>query len=58
MASERDRELVDYVQRLIRTGATRIRVPSSLFDGTSQEAREAVRDLCRVNNVEIEIVVG
>ncbi len=58
MASERDRALVDYVQRLIRTGALRIRVPSSLFDGTSPEAREAVRDLCRVNNVEIEIVVG
>ena len=58
MTSERDRSLVDYVQRLIRTGALRIRVPSSLIDGASQEAREAVRDLCRVNNVEIEIVVG
>jgi hypothetical protein len=58
MASERDRALVDYVQRLIRTGALRIRVPSLLFEGTSQEAQEAVRDVCRVNNVEIEIVVG
>jgi hypothetical protein len=58
MANTRDRSLVDYVQRQIRTGALRIRVPSSLFDGTSPEAREAVRDLCRVNNVEIEIVVG
>ena len=58
MTSERDRSLVDYVQRLIRTGALRIRVPSSLIDEASQEAREAVRDLCRVNNVEIEFVVG
>jgi len=48
-----DRALIDHVNRLINRGDTRISLPGRLVAAASEEARAAVRDLCRINGVEI-----
>lgn len=48
-----DRKLIEWVQRQINRGDTRIRLPANLLSGASEEALEQVRQLCRLNGVEV-----
>lgn len=57
MSGHADRLLIEYVQLAIRSGATIIQIPSHLIENTSNDAREAVQQLCAVNQVRVEIVV-
>jgi hypothetical protein len=50
-----DRELVDWVQRQINTGATRIVVPGHLVAEASNVALEEVRRLCKLNGASMEV---
>lgn len=58
MSEKRDRRLVNYVRLKIRAGHTHIRIPASLLKGTSDLARQDVKDLCRINKVKFTIVAG
>jgi len=57
MTNPRDYRLLNYVKREIRLGKTHIRIPSQLLEGTSELARQDVRDLCKINKVKITITV-
>jgi len=56
-ATNADRELIDWVQRQINTGARRIVVPGHLLTNASEEIIEEVRRLCQLNGVSIEVRV-
>jgi len=49
-----DRELMDYVQAIIRTGAIEITLSSLLLENASAEAIKEVRALCKINGVTIK----
>lgn len=51
-----DRDLADYVNRAINSGAKEISIPASLLAGASQEAIEEVRRLCNLCGVTIREV--
>lgn len=53
--SKTDKELIDWVQRQINTGATSIAIPGFLVIGASNEVLEEVRRLCMLNGVSVEI---
>lgn len=55
MSFDTDRELINWVQRQINTGATRIMVPGHLVAGASDEALEEIRRLCKLNGVAVEV---
>jgi len=52
-----DRELVDYVNRAINSGAKCIMVPGSLLRDATNEALEIVRQMCELCGVTI-VVAG
>lgn len=52
-----DRELIDWVQQQINTGARRIVVPGYLLTNASEAVVEEVRRLCKLNGVSVEIRV-
>lgn len=54
MFSNDDLILLEFVDRLLRTGATRIAIPMSLVQSASKEGVEEVRRLCKLAGVEIE----
>jgi len=54
-SGDSDRELLAFVQRQINTGTTRIRIPVRLMASASDEALEAVRQLCKLNGVAVEV---
>lgn len=51
-----DEVLIDFVNRAINAGHTRIAIPKSLLLATSQEAVETVRQICKLCGVEFEVV--
>ena len=53
-----DRALLDHVIFSIRAGKTSITIPVALLEHASRDAMQAVRDLCRINNVEVAIRAG
>jgi len=55
MATNTDGELVDFVQRQIDSGATRIVLPGHLVANASEEVLEEIRRLCKLNGVSVEI---
>jgi hypothetical protein len=57
MSSKPDQELIEWVQRQINSGATRIALPGHLVANASDEALEEVRRLCRLNGVSVEVRV-
>jgi len=50
-----DDRLLNYVKRRVRRGDTQIRVPSSLLARASEAARRDVRELCRVNSIDLTV---
>ena len=50
-----DQNLIQTVQRLINSGRTRIRIPASLLNRASEKALEVVRQLCKLNGIEVEV---
>lgn len=50
-----DQMLIDYVRRMINTGARKIFLPMHLVNNASHEALAEVRRLCQFNRVEMEI---
>ena len=55
MSSGTDRELIEWVQRQINSGATRIVLPGHLVVNASDTALEEVRRLCKLNRVSVEV---
>jgi len=53
-----DQELISFVQLALRSGATLVRIPTYLLERSSAAAREDVRQLCKLNGVEIEVVAS
>lgn len=49
-----DQALVDYVQKVIRTGATSIAISAVLLEGASPAFTQEVWTLCRINGVNIQ----
>lgn len=58
MPSQTDYALIAYVNQATNTGYTRIGIPMSLVQAASKEALETVRQLCKLNGVEVDIVSG
>lgn len=58
MSTFADRTLLEYVQSVIRTGATEIQIPSRMLSGAGRGAIEDVRQLCAINGVEIQVIPG
>jgi hypothetical protein len=56
-SNDKDRELVDFVDREIKSGKSQVTVPSSMIRGTSRDAREDIRDNCKLNDVELDIEI-
>lgn len=56
MGSYADQQLLDYVQRLIRTGTTRIDIPSELVEFASDEAIREMKALCQLSGVRISAI--
>lgn len=54
MDSPIDRQLLEYVQRVARTGTKRIVIPARLFVGASKEAMRDVKDYARAIGATIE----
>ena len=55
MGSDADQALVLYVQREINSGTRHIVIPMSHANAASRAAIEAVRQLCKLNGVELSI---
>ncbi|KPL13504.1 hypothetical protein AMJ74_05140 [candidate division WOR_3 bacterium SM1_77] len=53
--SMNDQMLIDYVRRMINTGARKVFVPMYLVNNASHEALAEVRRICQFNRVEMEI---
>ena len=53
--SNTDRELIDWVQRQINSGAKQIVLPGFLVTGASNETLEEIRRLCMLNGVSVEV---
>lgn len=50
--------LVQYIDKAINIGDTKIPVPASLLSAASPEGLVAASQLCKLNNVEIVVVQG
>jgi len=55
LVSNTDRELIDWVQRQINSGAKQIVLPGFLVTGASNETLEEIRRLCMLNGVSVEV---
>jgi hypothetical protein len=55
MGDNADHILVSFVQREINSGVRHIAIPMTLVDAASDSALEAVRQLCKLNQVELSI---
>lgn len=53
--SDADRALIEFVQRQINTGTTRIVLPGHLVARGSDVVLEEIRRLCKLNSVSVEI---
>jgi len=50
----KDQQLIDYVNRAINSGDTKITIPLSLFQGVKKETIKEVKRLCKLTGVKIE----
>ena len=50
----KDQQLIDYVNKAINSGDTKIVVPLRLFEGVNKETIKEVKRLCKLNGVKIE----
>jgi hypothetical protein len=56
--SPSDQALLAFVERSLNSGHPGpIRLPSSMLEAASDEALEAVRQLCRLSNVAVEVAI-
>ena len=53
MLNKPDRDLFDYVNKMINKGFTEISIPGHLLESASREAITEVKRLCKINGVRI-----
>lgn len=51
-----DRELVDYVDRVARTGAKDVELPMSLVLNATAEGMKTVKQLCKLTGMKVKSV--
>ena len=51
-----DQRLVDYVDRVARTGAKEVEIPLSLVLSSTKEGLETVRQLCKLTGMAVKRV--